>query len=481
MENKEKYIINQINNHREAVDTEELWATLAGAIPQKEEKKKRGIIWYWGGFLLFMIVGLTGYMLSNNSFRIEDLKESTKEQGLLQETKTQIAELSIIEKDKNETIESEINSNSEKNIENRNSTKSTNLGKKIKVEGSLISNDSRTTTKKSNQSKKILLNSTDDSLSEQFGERDFLKEEEVLDHVDMTFSDAKLTSHGILGAFRLNNLSNLPPIILSQLHFHRNVLSIEMKDYVEVDLNSEKAMKIARWTTFFNTGFSYVTRQLSTIDTEFLDQLSRRNITEKVVGGWNTTTGLSYQISASFGLSSGISIGQIHEQASYNTSYQIETEEELITTIHTQDGAINSMSGNVIEYTNRQTTESRNNTFRYYSIPAILKYRIIENEKYRLSVNGNMAYSFSQRYNGFISLDQNKPAYELTSDLRNDFTRSGGLSFGFGLEAGRKISKKWDVNIGVGMKYLEGISSNANPLKQEYKLYNLTFGISRKI
>ena len=53
MENKEKYIIDQINNYRETVDTDDLWANVVGAIPQKEEKKRRGLIWFWGGLFLF--------------------------------------------------------------------------------------------------------------------------------------------------------------------------------------------------------------------------------------------------------------------------------------------------------------------------------------------------------------------------------------------------------------------------------------------
>ncbi len=485
MENKEKYITSQINNHREAVDTDELWANLSGAIPQKEEKKRRGVIWFWGGLLLFTLVSFSGYILVGDSMKNGDLKESPKEKVILQEPTAQIAEVATSEKDKggNEPLKNKIDSNSEQYNKNRNSNKQKGLRNNKNAKRSLISNGDRLIKNNSNQSIKVLVENKEISLLAPFSNKDFVKDEEVVfDDVDMTYNDLESIPFGKGVAKRNDMLSPLSPLGFGLFDFHRDLLSIEKKEFIKVDLNSEKAKKLARWSTFFNAGVSSVSRELATIDTEFSDTQNRRNLAENVVGGWDATMGLNYQISPSFGISSGISIGQIHEQATYSTSYQLESEEEGITTIiHTQDGSINSLSGNVTKYTNRETNEIRNNTIRYFSIPAIVKFRVLENKTYRLSLNGNAAYSFSQRYNGFISLDGNQPAYDLTSDLRNDFVKSGGLSYGFGLEAGRNISQKWNVNIGVGMKYLKGISSHNNPIQQEYKLYNLTFGISRKI
>lgn len=483
MENKEKYIISQINNHREAVDTDELWANISGVIPQQEEKKKRGFIWFWGGFLVLIIASLSGYMLGENSINTGELKESPTEKSTLKEMGQPIAELSIIEKDKseNETLKIEINSNTEHEKENSNSTSLIDLRKNEKLEGNRINRGARSTSNELTQSEKTLLDNNK-NLTAQIFKRDFLEGEVTLDHVELKYNALGPISVEERVDNRIVKVSNLSQLELRLLDFQRNAQEIKKKDFVKVDLNIENSNKVARWATFINTGISNVTRQLSTSDIEFLDQGNRRNFTEEVIGGWDVTVGLTYQINPSIGISSGISVGQIHERATYTTSYQLESEEESVTAlIHTQDGTINALSGNATKYTNRRTNEVRNNTFRYFSIPVIIKYRLLENETYSLNLNGNIAYTFSQTYNGFISLDENEPAYELTSDVQNNFTRSGGLSFGFGLEAGRRISQNWDMNIGVGMRYLQGISSNTNPIKQEYKLYNLTFGISRKI
>lgn len=483
MENKEKHIINQISNHREAVDTDELWANISSEIPHQEEKKKRGIIWFWAGLSCFMIASLLGYIMIDNPIKDRRLEERDKENNNLQETISQIADLSKTKKDKTEnaTYKSVINSNPELKKENSSSIILTDLKKNEKLVERQIDYNVKSIDE-SKQSEIKLLDNKSSKISEQSIQKDFIEGVVDIEHVELTYNNPETIYGEARVIIIIDELTRIPPIGLRLLDFQRNNLNIEKKAYVTVDLQTEKTNKVARWSALLNTGISAITRQLKTSDTEFLDQRNRRDLTEKVIGGWDVTAGLTYQINPSIGISTGVTFGQIYEQATYTTSYQLETQEESVTTlIHTQDGSVNTLSGTVSNYTNRQTNEVRNNTFRYFSIPAIVKYRLLENETYSLNLNGNIAYTFSQKYSGFISLDENEPAYELTSDVLNDFARSGGLSFGFGLEAGRRISQNWDMNIGVGMRYLQGISSNTNLLEQKYKLYNLSFGISRKI
>jgi len=281
---------------------------------------------------------------------------------------------------------------------------------------------------------------------------------------------------------RFDEVSSLVPLDFSKLDFKREPLNLDHETYTKVDLVSERSEKIDKWSIFMNTGVSYINRQLSTDNTEFEDRSNRRGQIEKVLGGWDVSAGLTYRFGQAFSVASGLSIGQIHEQARYTTSYLIESQTDQVTVIiHEQDGDIKSLTENVTSYTNRETNEIRYNTLKYYSIPLILNYRVIENEKYRLRVNANIAYSISQHYSGATSYNENEEAYSLGLDSRNDFNRLGAISYGLGLDASRKLSKNWDFNLGLSARRLEGISSSTNPIKQEYNLFTLNFGVSKRI
>lgn len=480
MENKEKYIIDQINNYRETVDTDDLWANVVGAIPQKEEKKRRGLIWFWGGLFLFSLISLFGYMLIDKSEGIRNFNGLQKNEKTIEESSPSIVNLTNPEDSNdivNEKLEKELKQKSETEI---NAISRAKTETKEKNENQVLTSKSFLydgAAKEFSQSVRNTVNEIGEDLID--GSYSVVNE---LDYnTKGLFIGTKQDSNTKVIIDRNENVLYLSPLGFSKLDYRRNLI-LNKAEFSKVDLLTEQSMKVNKWSLIINTGASFITRNLTSTDTESIDQRNRRDQIENVIGGWDVTAGLSYRLSPALSIASGLTFGQIHERSTYNTSYLIESEGQQITSIiHTQDGSVNSISENVTSYTNRESNEIRNNTLKYYSIPVILKYRLIENDKYRLSLNGTVAYSFSQRYTGFTSLDENQPAYDLALDMKNDFDRSGAISYGLGLDVSRRLSNVWDMNIGVGASRMQGISSTTNFIEQKYNLYTLKFGVSRKI
>ena len=480
MENKEKYIVDQIRNHREAVDTEDLWASLAGSIPQKEEKKRRGFFLFWGGLLSFGIMGMLGYLLMDNPSN-----------NLVQDTESIIAKSSLITNGNIENSESKLNiEENDKNINDLNQTLSnselTNVEKKV---NNASSNSNRKVSRgvenaMSNKDipKHSLGKKENIHIANAFSTR-AVNNEDVQEFISHDIE--KLEPNQALGKQTLNSIINVPHLQIlnfGQLEYQRDISEIVKLDFQIVDLIEEKAVRNGKWNVFVNTGASYITRELKTSDVEYADLLTRRNEIEEVLGGWELTSGVSYGMGAAWTFATGISVGQIHEQARYQTSYIVDNgTEEVDIIIHTQDGAVNTVSKNVSSYLNRETSEIRNNTLRYFAIPLSVDYRIIENENYRLSLSGMAAYHFSQRYTGYTSYDERQEAYSLSSDYKNDFARSGGVSFGLGITASRKLTSNMNFILGLGAQKMQGVASSTNQIDQKYNLYTLRIGISRKI
>ncbi|MFT6336876.1 MAG: hypothetical protein ACJATI_003637 [Halioglobus sp.] len=482
MENKEKYLIDQINNHRESVDTDDLWANVVGAIPQKEEKRKRGIIWFWGGLFLFSLISLFGYMLIDKSEEATILNELQNNEVVVGKISPPIISLTKHE-ESNDIVNEELKENgllsSSSQIDKTRTTKkeTKEMDRDQVSNNRSLQNEIVDTPISTHDNAAIDLNSKilDDRILAIEGEYVSYKEDEFINESKQDF-EAKV------GMNRVENIAGLSPLELNNLNNRRKIFQLKGVDIQKVDLITEQSMKVNKWSVFLNTGASFITRNLTTSDAESIDPRDRRDQIEKVLGGWDMSAEISYILTPSISIASGFMFGQIHERSTYTTSYLIESEGEQITSIiHTQDGSVNSVTENVKSYTNRETNEIRNNTFGYFSIPVTLKYRLIENDTYRLSLNGTFAYSFSQRYSGFTSLDANQPAYDLALDTKNNFNRSGALAYGLGLDVSRRLSPNWDMNFGISTRRLQGITSNTNLIDQKYNLYTLTFGVSRKI
>ncbi|MFT4534830.1 MAG: hypothetical protein ACJA1A_001230 [Saprospiraceae bacterium] len=484
MENKEKYIIEQLHNHRETVDTDDLWSNLAGSIPRKENKR-RAIIWFCSGLLFVSLLGFIGYM-------IIDKPEGIKISNGLQNNEFAVAELlppiaSLTEDEDlksivNDDLEKRIEHNSEAHVDNiLSATKELEATKEAKEQQGLFTKNNAQTIVTPEYPESVVYHENELIEMSRNDVYSLINEKNVADKTNGRLFETKQDVDKKVLIGRNENVSFLDPLDFNKLSFRAD-LGINRTVFESVDLLTEQSMKVNKWSMFVNTGTSLITRNLATSDPEYIDRQNRRRQIENVRGGLEITVGLSHSLTPSLSMSSGLIYGQIFEQSTYLTSYLIETEEEQITSIiHTQDGSVNSVTEIVKLYSDRETNEIRNNTFRSFSIPVTLEYRLIENDKYRLNVNGTFAYSFYQRYSGFTSLNANQPSYNLAIDTNNDFKRSAALSYGFGLDVSRRISPIWDLNFGISSRRLQGITSETNPIDQNYSLYTCTFGISRKI
>jgi len=257
-------------------------------------------------------------------------------------------------------------------------------------------------------------------------------------------------------------------------------ISINYAQIPYVDLTKNSSVK--RWSLFASGGISSVTRSLMTDDTEYMDLLNRRNEIEKVIGGWHFVTGFGYRLSVPISISLGLRMNQIHERSTYTSNYLVKsTEEGIETIIHNQDGTQSFLTGSIDVFTERSTSEIRNNEYRYYSIPISISYRLIENEKYKLSLNGGFAYSIAQSYNGFTSFDETQPAYSLTEDSSNLFKNSGLISYGLGINISRSFGENWNIILGFNLENTDNISNITNPINQKYRTQALTIGVSHKL
>jgi hypothetical protein len=480
MENKEKYIIDQINNHRETVDTDDLWANLADSIPQKKEKKRRGVIWFWGGLFFFSIISLFGYMLIAKSEEATTLNGLNNDEIFVEKI---MQPLSLTKhEESNGTAIGELKQ--DELISSQKETPSTIKKNKNEKDWDQALLDNNTLQNKILDEPITPFDNTDQENKSKINEDEFLvaNGENDSNNSDESKIKSKKDLEAKAGINRIENIAELSPLELNKLNYRRKIFQLSGMDIRNVDLTTEQSMKVNKWSVFLNSGASFITRSLATSDPESIDQQDRRDQIEKVIGGWDMSAGVSYIFTPSISIASGFMFGQIHERSTYTTSFLIESEEEQITSIiHTQDGAVNSVTENAKSYTQRETNEIRNNSFRYFSIPLTLKYRLIENEKYRLSLSGTLAYSLSQRYSGFTSLDVNQPAYNLALDINSDFNRSGAMTYGLGLNVCRRLSPNWNMDFSISTRRLRGINSEINPIDQKYNLNTLTFGVSRKI
>ena len=484
MENKEKYIIDQIHNHRETVDTDDLWSNLAGSIPRKESKR-RAIIWFCSGLVFFSLISLFCYLVidKREGFTISNELQNNE----IAEEKTAAPTVNLNQNEDSNNIvkdelEKEVKQNYETQVNRIFAAKKELKGTNVREENRGFSSKNSAQAMAANEFLQIVEN-RENEIAEQSRSNvhSLIREENVADKTGGILFDVKQGVDTKVTFGRNENVLYLAPLDFNKLNYKAD-LGINRTSFSSVDLLTEQSMKVNKWSMFVNTGVSFITRNLTTSESEFIDQRNRREQIENVRGGLDVSVGLSYSFAPSLSISSGLIFGQIYEQSTYSTSYLIESEGVEITSItYKQDGSVSSVTENVKLYTNRETNEVRNNVLRYYSIPVMLQYRLIENDKYRLSLNGTVAYSFSQEYSGFTSLDFNQPAYSLEFDAGNNFCRSGSVSYGLGLEISRRISHNWELNIGVGARRMQGVSSITNPIDQKYKLYTFTFGMSRKI
>jgi len=482
MDNKEKYIIESISRHRESVDTDALWAGLDGAIPQK--RKRRGIVWFWFGLALIGILGSFGYVLNSNTPQNvvnsiahqndnSDLENNTiSTENSQPEIKTETFTLKKEEIEKTNTNESRINNT--KSIKKEATQTLTNTINLSRIAKNSIENRDRNGLDNTN----IFERAKDEN--QDLYKRDYTSGPSLFMISDPITEEkgGEIASEIVSRGVELTSLLMKREIYLFGYTRPQISLSAQPKPYVDLTKNTN----IKRWSIFAIGGISAVTRSLSTEDPEFIDRINRRNKIEEVLGGWQLESGVGYQLSGAISMTLGLRINQIHERSTFTTEYIIPNVEDGVETIiHNQDGTQTFLTGAIEVLTERSTSEIRNNIFRYYSIPLSIKYRLIESQNYKISLNSGLSYSLSQSYSGYTSFDSGQPAYSLTDDDSSLFTKRDAISYGFGIDFDKSIGHNWDLNFGLGIWNMNSVNSNSNPIKQKYRTYTLTFGISHTL
>ena len=474
MENKDKYIVDKIRNHREEVDMNALWDHVSPHIP-KPKKKRRIAFWIFGGALLFVLSGL--FLLDSFSQPIENTRENGNEYASKIEVGAFSSEIgksgqTVSNNPSGESNSTQIETREEKEIKNQT----------LNTEAFKIDNNTTNTTLENNESSydnqsavgNILTNANEetdikDAPITQIGLVEKNDEDLLNDKVeDIVISqvDREITSLDKL----ISDLNFIEHEGLDEIALDKKV------DVLKVGITENRI-----WDAYFLSGGSVANLVLNAGSADVVQEAERLESITEVLGSWHVEAGVGLKIFPRVKLSFGLGYIQIHEKASFETEYLVNNVIETNSEIHRQDGSIeNDFSSEIVSGT-RYTNEQRFNQLRILSIPVRLAYRLLNVDIFQVDVEGSSALAIHQSYDGFTSFSGNTASYDLGLDADSRFRTGGAIKYGIGLKGAMHLNRRTDLNLRIGFEKLRNITTEAYLIDQQYTLYTLSCGVSHRL
>ncbi|MEE9437618.1 MAG: hypothetical protein V3V14_01380 [Saprospiraceae bacterium] len=492
MNNKEKHIINTIRSHREDIDLDSLWNNIANDIPKQEKRKDKFVWWFFGLFIMVSIATIFYYSNANRNTDAPSNKNIVVHQNndnntfltqdspkVLQDRINEIASVNNNNNTTNDTPSHQSTDNYKKSEINNftgqspiNSLSNTPINN-IKFD---TRNDKITSDTKSNNSKDYSLVTV---MSEQvnYSRKNSIEIATTYEQV----IDDKPTTGGKLKETKIIIREDI--IIKTLIPLTFDLLVANNKTHLKtpnIKLYRKNNLSTPHWALEINLGGSLINRNLSSTP-EFKSEKMRRSQIESVKGGFQLNTGVKYSVNKKFDVFLGLQLVNIIEKSQFSTSYIITTEEEVTTsTTYLQNGNIIEEKSNITLNNIRNTSEIRANKLTLVSIPIEIRYRIIQNENYKVIIGLNTAYSIYQKYNGHTSTSFNMPAYNITNDNSNKFKNKGAITYGIGATIEKPLSKLLNARFGLNISTTNGINNENYLIDQQYNSLTFITGISRK-
>jgi len=479
MENKEKHIIDRINNHREMVDTSDLWANIEGEIGAPK-KKRRPLLWFWFGMFSLMLLGLVWQYqntqkipFSQDLNTLENKSENHKEtisSNLVEDKNTMLVIESGESIDLQETISTDQNSNKKVDNQSRQSVDTKNR----------IGHDF---------SKTEVSNSTVSQVSKnQFGAEkisEIVREKRKVPAKSPSYKTAigiPVHPEPVMGLEpsitndKNNLLYDIPylELIKSKVIFERQHIDkrpIVSLPSTEVDQEEDKKEK-KKWAVGIAGGYLNSTRKLTTLSSELVEQRLYRESIEKSIGGFDLSASLTYR-NGKWRIGSGVSYMSLVDLAEFQSS-NVRQKDGDDATVYYLDGSTNSIpTQNFVEETWRH---KRYNTARFISIPLSVSYQFLTvgNIDFSLGVEGR--YNIGFGYKGLTG-ETTESLYDLTTDVDNRYKKNGVHQYGLNLMTAYPFSSSTVGMLSLGYAKTNRINTKNYLIDQQYNLINLTAGI----
>ena len=473
MKGKEKYIIDQISSHNESVNTDELWADIAGHIPQPK-KKKRGAIWLMAG-LPILLVGL--WFMSTDSWVSN---EAEKENVIL--GSSPILNESIANNRSSESDEPlELNSNIKSEVQAKLSKLEKNKSSEIITTTTLSNSESSTAEVKKHKEINTSAQSNNTNVARVNSEIVYSGAElvYVLSPTPMESSkDWKEDKNKQLTERKLKiYVAELEALGINKVQYESG---LELEPLQPVVIEIANKHRANRWSIYGNVGAGLVGRTLNALSSELEPELNRRESIENVQGHWSIDLGIGYRITPRITMISGLRYEQIHEEARFRTEFIGATEVDKIIDVHRQDGSITQSSLTETSEALFKTNEIRKNSLRFLQVPIGMRYQLLDLNGYKLSLNGEVAFNIIQNYSGYTSFNENEASYSLRNDTQNRFFGQRTLSYGLGIGVSKFISSNVDGVLGVSYRKTTEVNSKSYLIDQSYNLLSFRLGVQRR-
>lgn len=470
MENNEKYIIDQLKEHREDINMQTLWAGVSPHIP-KEKRKNRAFYWLFGLIFLIGFAGLSFQLLnSENTTGQISLNERSEQIEIDNENVsiTQMHQRSLSAQDKNEVANKENN----KSSLNKNSNGSQDIADHI-------TEDPNNRLKTQN----ILKNEAMPPIKINGSAIDkAVTEPEIL-----TFTAFGLKSGSVdkesemepktLESVQKTGVEPLPILWVNPLTHSSFEMEMPTQTFLAKPVQNSN---LNRYTIYMLSGFSYVGRSLQARDIEIQSERDRRYSIVDVLGAWEIEGGIGYKLSPKITISTGIGYTQIHERAKFESDYLVDFEIDSNNKVFKKDGSVENEDGVLIGQGIRHTEETRFNQFRMVRLPIRISYEFMDLNAIKIRIGAMTALSLSQSYNGFTSLSATSERYDLNKDVDNKFKSKGTVSYSLNLEGLVHISRMTDLSFGIGYQKTQNINNEIYLIDQQYTSLSINSGLYRR-
>lgn len=477
MENNEKYIIDQIQGHREDVDIEALWADVSPHIP-KEKKKRRVGFWIFGMAVLIALFTFSGILfdgdVESEKLTITDGKVANQDINNNESISKEIAtneKVEKVEKLVHSDLQNKRNGEISAQVLDAKSP-SNNKSTTYKVHSNSFADENKNDPNALNSVVKIVsTNETEPGqTTEQIVNSEIVnKNTQLLEFIESSNVRAN-TSNELLAI-------SILPIPMQNLLF-RELDGIEFNHTPLVRVNMQRHLN--RYSAYFLTGASFVQRSLTTNSIEFQPERDRRNSIVDVLGSWEVEGGFGMRLSQKLRLSVGLGYTQIHERARFESDYLVDIEAGSNNTVFRQDGSVLNIDGTYAGQGIEHSEETRFNEFKMVRIPIRLSYELMDLDKLELRLGVLGAFGISQGYSGFTSLSATSERYDLDLDLENKFRTSGTISYGLNIEGVTHLSKMLDLTFGIGYQKTQKINNEIYLIDQQYNSLSFTSGLYRR-
>lgn len=482
MESNEKYIVENIRNHREEIDLDGLWADVSPQIPKKKQRRRFGF-WIFGGLAVLTLLGISLAMY----FPSEMVKSKMSTEGSMQESQSIVAtNIDRITNENNSVkeskfIESDRKNNSSNALSNEgklreNTSRSILQKQAIQANDNFVRSSNTLKNKKTNNIPPFY--SKDESNGQDNSKSSFAvalnEEENDLKNIDSDEDTQSVDEY--IKQVILAETATLTRKELKPLSFDRITPEMDL----EVSIIDNRLLQVNQWSAYVLSGGGIASRKLSTKEIELIPEIERRDAVVDVMGSWELEAGIGFRLSPKLKIMTGLSYTQIHEKASFASEYLIESETQSVNSIYWQDGTVENKTSSTTSQGTRRTTEIRYNQLSLLQIPLKASYEFLTIKRFKLNIGAFAAYTINQKYAGVTSFSASSSSYDLNLDQENKFRTSSSISYGLFLEGTTHLSRMLDLSFGLGCRQTNKINTEIYLIDQQYNSLSFTGGISRR-